>query len=64
MLDTEDAAPAGPPEVNSSTTSSKWCANPMSVDFDPGTSRGREIFKNKTKGLPENKKFEIIMQPL
>ena len=59
-METEDEAPAGPPEVNPSTTSSKWCSNSMSIDFDPGASHGREIFKNKTRSLPEDKKLEVV----
>ena len=40
--------------------SSKWCANPMVADFNPGTTQGQRIFESKTRGLPEDKKFEAI----
>ena len=37
----------------------RWTANPMTANFDPGTSQGQKIFDAKTRGLPEDKKFEI-----
>ena len=45
------AAPAKAPE--------QWCENPMYGDFNPGTSHGRDIFSKKTKGLTDDKKFEV-----
>ena len=32
----------------------------MIVDYNPGTRTGQEIFKNKTRGIPEADKFEVI----
>ena len=37
----------------------RWCANPMTADFDPGTPYGQKIFESKTRGLSEDKKFEV-----
>ena len=37
----------------------QWCENPMYGDFNPGTSHGRDIFSKKTKGLADDKKFEV-----
>ena len=31
----------------------------MYGDFNPGTSHGRDIFSKKTKGLADDKKFEV-----
>ena len=45
------AAPARAPE--------QWCETPMYGDFNPGTSHGRDIFSKKTKGLADDKKFEV-----
>ena len=39
--------------------SSRWTANPMAANFDLGTPQGQRIFDVKTRGLPEDKKFEI-----
>ena len=36
-----------------------WTANPMTANFNPGTPQGQKIFDVKTRGLPEDKKFEI-----
>ena len=38
---------------------STWTANPMTANFNPGTPQGQKIFDVKTRGLPEDKKFEI-----
>ena len=38
---------------------SRWTANPMAANFDPGTLQGQKIFDAKARGLPEDKKFEI-----
>ena len=45
------AGPAKAPE--------QWCENPMYGDFNPGNSHGRDIFSKKTKGLADDKKFEV-----
>ena len=37
----------------------QWCKNPMYGDFNPGTSHGRDIFSKKTKGLADDKKFNV-----
>ena len=39
--------------------SSRWTANPMAANFGPSTPQGQNIFDMKTRGLPEDKKFEI-----
>ena len=31
----------------------------MTANFDPGTPQGQKIFDAKTRGLPEDKKFEV-----
>ena len=31
----------------------------MAANFDPGTPQGQKIFDVKTRGLPEDKQFEI-----
>ena len=59
MPDLKGSAPAGSPEVNLDTTCSKRCANPMPVDFDLETPHGHGIFKNKTRGLSKDKKFDV-----
>ena len=38
---------------------SQWTANPVSANFDTGTPQGQKISDAKTRGLPEDKKFEI-----
>ena len=53
---TEALAPAGN-IINA--PSGRWCANPMTADFDPGTPQGQKIFDSKTRGLPEDRKFEV-----
>ena len=35
-----------------------WIENPLVGDFNPGTAHGRHIFKIKTQGLPDDKRFE------
>ena len=54
---TTDLAPA----VNniSIAPTGRWCANPMTADFDPGTPQGQKIFESKTRGVPEERKFEV-----
>ena len=37
----------------------QWCENPRYGDFNPGTSHGRDIFSKKTKGLADDKKFDV-----
>ena len=52
-------APPPPPPAPAPQPNSRWCANPMAGNFDPGTPHGREIFKNKTRGLPDDQKFAL-----
>ena len=54
--------PAPPPEAPAPPVrehSSRWCANPMARNFDPGTPHGHKIVKNKTCGLPEDQRFAL-----
>ena len=32
----------------------------MIVDYNPGMRHGQEIFKNKTRGIPEAERFEVV----
>ena len=52
------AAAANVPAVNNNMT--VWSSNPNVGNYTPGTRNGQEIFRNKTKGLPEEKKFQVI----
>ena len=45
--------------VQNQSPSSRWAANPMTANFNPSTPQGQKIFDVKTRGLPEDKKFEI-----
>ena len=56
--DDAGAAPVNVPAVNNSVT--VWSSNPNVGNYNPGTRNGQEIFRNKTKGLPEEKKFQVI----
>ena len=51
---------ANPPQPAAVDNNDVWCVNPMIVDYNPGTRTGQEIFKNKTRGLPEADKFEVV----
>ena len=37
----------------------QWCKNPMYDNFNPGTSHRRDIFSKKTKGLADDKRFDV-----
>ena len=52
-------APVQPAPANNNDNED-WCVNPMIVDYNPGTRHGQEIFKNKTRGIPEAERFEVI----
>ena len=54
-----EEAPPPPLPAPAPQPNSKWCANPMAGNFDPGTPHGREIFKNKTRGLPDDQRFAL-----
>ena len=58
------AAPANQVNVNpvqpAANNSEEWCINPLTVDYNPGTRTGQEIFKNKTRGLPDAEKFQVL----
>ena len=49
-----------PPQPAAAENNDVWCVNPMIVDYNPGTRTGQEIFKNKTRGIPEADKFEVV----
>ena len=51
---------ANPPQPAAVDNNDVWCANPMIVDYNPRTRTGRQIFNNKTRGLPEADKFEVV----
>ena len=51
-------APAPAPAPAPPVQDEDWIENPLVGTFNPGTSHGRQIFKIKTQGLPEDKKFE------
>ena len=36
-----------------------WKLNPLQGDFNPGTKLGKDIFLEKSKGLPENERFDL-----
>ena len=36
-----------------------WKSNPLQGDFNPGTKLGKDIFLEKSKGLPENERFDL-----
>ena len=36
-----------------------WVVHPYQVDFNPGTKQGEAIFRNKTKGLKDDKRFTL-----
>ena len=48
-----------PAQVNNNDNED-WVVNPMIVDYNPGTRHGQEIFKNKTRGIPEAERFEVV----
>ena len=53
----QNAAPVVPAGNNVNTV---WSSNPNVGNYNPGTRNGQEIFKNKTKGMPEEKKFQVL----
>ena len=58
MAENDAAAAAIVPVVNNNGT--VWSSNPNVGNYNPGIRIGREIFRNKTKELPEEKKFLVI----
>ena len=61
MVDDDAAAAAAAaivPAVNNNVT--VWSSNPNVGNYNPGTRNCQEIFRNRTKGLPEEKKFQVI----
>ena len=55
----DNNAEAAPEAAQNPGPVSTWTANPMTANFNPGTPQGQKIFDVKTRGLPEDKKFEI-----
>ena len=55
MPDAEENAPATPHKHLI-----KMVRQPNVRHFDPVNSHGRQLFKNKTRGLPEDQKFEVV----
>ena len=41
------------------TMADEWKSDPLQGDFNPGTKLGKDIFLEKTKGLPENERLEL-----
>ena len=51
MAATAPAVPPAPVEI--------WTKNPNQGNFNPGTKSRSDIFKIKTKGLPEDKRLSL-----
>ena len=54
----DEDATASAPVVNNNEV--HWYSNPLVGNYDPGTQNGQDIFKSKTKGLPEDKKYQVL----
>lgn len=51
VTDNSENMAAAPAEI--------WKSNPLQGDFNPGTKLGKDIFLEKSKGLPENERFDL-----
>ena len=56
MADDKSIAPV--PLVNNNEV--QWCSNLLVERYNPGTQNGQEIFKSRTKELPEDKKYQVL----
>jgi hypothetical protein len=60
---TQNQVQAQPPAVNSqaqnNTMTEVWKSDPLQGNFNPGTKLGKDIFLEKSKGLPEDQRLDL-----
>jgi len=54
--------PPPPPVIMANATPEVWKSNPLQGDFNPGTKLGKDIFLEKSKGLPEADRFDLTQE--
>lgn len=63
LTPTVPAPPVPPPPVpimaSPAPTAEVWKSDPLQGDFNPGSKIGKDIFLEKTKGLPEDKQYDL-----